>query len=412
MLFISGEINGEIKDRSKVTTEEILELFDIKDYFSFVNKNNQDAMVHFEYHKSATKMKNGILRHPNRYRVPCEMKAIYKGRSITITYAEREQFDSNGNHTTFPDKVNFGGRSKRSFRWHQNMELIIWMALHPSNASSPLRTERTTKKIVWDVINEKDRSNKRFEDFQADAAIRMEILKDNPKVLSRKARGLGIVLSDKTPENRIREMLMSQYEKAIASGKREIFIEKFHSAEVGVSGMIQQLVDMKYIIQRKNSTGQTYFAWRAGLPVSGNIVVCQKGVVPIEHLKRTMLTNFALYDKHIRAIMEGIDINNDGLQRFDDDMNAESRNNAPKKVSEMDDYEVVSELKLNDLVGYNHSTKGVHFYNQKKYGEFLKDTLLKIEIPKEWMSELAAAMDSNIDLKVTLKEKLSKFKNQ
>ena len=415
MFFISGEVNGEVFDNKKVTTTHLMKLFGVEDAFGFVNQNSEDAMVEFEYHSSVTKMKGGVLRHPNRYRVPAEMRATYNGRTITIKYATSERWDKNGNHETVPTKLNFGGKSKRHFSWMRDMELIMFFYLHPSNNSSPLRNKRTKQKIVWDLVNHQDRAVSSIQSYTDDMRVRKEILEDDIKVLARKARGLGLSIPSDSEinENKIRNMLMNSYELHVKRGKRAAFIQKFNSAQVGIAGTIQGLVDKGYILQKKRATGQTFWVWREGLNVSGTICVCERGVIPMEHLQRTIIANFDYWDIKIREILEGDSIaSNKNIQRFNDDMTAKDRSNAPKTVNEMSHTEVVMQLKMHDLVGFNKETKSVHFFNSKKYGEFLKDPLLKVNTPKDWVAETAVAMESEVDLKVALREKLDNYKNK
>lgn len=414
MLFVSGEVNGELYDRKKVTTKDLLDLFGAEKAFKFVNQDNPDSMVEYEYHGNVCKMKSGVLRHPNRYRVPAEMNGTYKGRSITITYATSERWDSKAQtHITLPKKINFGSKQKKVLNYQEQMEMIVWMYLHPSNASSPLRTSRTRQQIVWDLVNYEERASTNISTYEADTKVRMEILTDDPTVLERKARGLGISFGQRISNTRLRELLINSYEKHIKAGKRKIFIQKFNSAEVGISGQIQVLVDRGFIEKKSTADGRVFWSWKKGLKATGNICVVERGIVAIDHLKRTIINNFDSYDSIIREIMEGASFNqNSKLQRFYDEINAKDRNeeNTPKTIEEMSDEEVVLELKMNDLVGYNRETKSIHFMSMKNYGDFLKDPLLAINVPKDWVQEAAVAMGDNMDLKASLREKLDKFK--
>ena len=415
MLFIEGEVGSKVYQNERITFDDLLKLAKAEDYFSFVRKSDPNARVEFEYHKSKKKMKGGVLIFPSGYNPISTMKVNIDGRIVRITYAESEKIDPITKvRETMPRKISFGDKATKPLMWNRDRELILWMALHPWNASSPLRAKNDNSPVVWDIVDRDKRAVEWEELASEDIKIRTLFMTEDIEVLKRKAKGMGLVFSVDVSKAVVRQTLMQAYENAIKQNNRANFISQFDKAETTVAGTIQELIDKGLIERgRTDSSGRVVWQWRAGLSETGKIMTVDRGLDAAEALKRYIVSNFDMFDKTLTKVLKQDQVAaNPAMQAFANEVNAHV-SPSEKEVNELTNEELVKELKANDIIGFNKETTSVHFYSEKDFGVFTKEPLYKIETPKNWVVELATALEDKklIELKVSLVEKLEKFRN-
>lgn len=404
-LLLSGDVNGEMYDKKRVSADQVMEIFGIKELFN-VDPMDKNPIVELKLHNGKIKMKDGQQFHPS-YQVPGSLMGTFKGADVELVYFDTMRKDRDDLITTTPRLLPFDKRSIK-FRFLQKKELVVWYILHPYCAESPLRNDNHD--LVWTLDDSRKESEHFYRAAMKEGEIRKQILEDAITVVKRKAMGMRLV-SPKATEYEARAKLIGRFDALKSQGKLAEFYNDWEEPYSHVSGLVKEAVD-RGVIKKVDmkSGGRVAWIWGENLPQSGAIREVGRGLDPLEELIKHVTSNYhPLVNQLDNAVKGRKDHRDLGFKvQLVEEKYAIEDMLGKVAVPDMEIHELVKVAKYNDIIGYNRETKSVHFINRKD-GGFLKEKIFSPEKYKHWVTESTEffVKGHNMDSLNTLRSKLA-----
>lgn len=403
MLIISGNVNGEIFEEKVVTNKFVMDKFGVPPI-----KGAAVFRVTSSSHVKRNRGDGRVLVTPGKKVTPAFTVSTPEGQ-FTLRYAETKQLAKGGiGHVYTPKKVQMLSGDDSFSVTDQNIDLYVWLYLHPYNKVSPF--ERSSIYTYWDPIAD---AKKGMDAVQAEIDLIMEMSGMNSSDLRLRAAGMhyrarvgGSVATitipgaTSSPIEVVRVNLMQALKR---DGKA--FIDAWNSTESSVLG-IARMAEQLGIIEQK-PVGQN-IVWAYSHEYGGAKIVSVRNDADPQQMLISELT--ARYNDYIPNLRNLISLSAPSTPEATKPL----PETAPKKdaVLLVDDMTLAQVIESgNDtIIAYDRSSQSV--WTLDKNGE-LETNLLSCAFP-EWKASAAGflASDEGVEWNNKLRTRLKKILKQ